>query len=104
MDGRFLARRNAQVARLSDVPLVDQPVFRESVLDAVLAAGCRIASLFARQAGDSNELVAVVASDASSELGLIRTRVIGDAFESLTPECPQAHLFEREIAEQFGIL
>ncbi|MEK7380150.1 MAG: hypothetical protein AAB075_03990, partial [Gemmatimonadota bacterium] len=56
----------------------------ESVLDAVLNAGCRIASLFARQEGDSIELVAVVASDSSSELGLIRTSIDGDAFESLT--------------------
>ena len=25
-------------------------------------------------------------------------------YPSLTPECPQAHLFEREMAEQFGII
>ena len=27
----------------------------------------------------------------------------GDQFPSLTPRCPQVHLFEREIAEQFGL-
>ena len=30
-------------------------------------------------------------------------RSSGDSFPSLTPDCPQVHLFEREIAEQFGL-
>jgi Ni,Fe-hydrogenase III large subunit len=28
---------------------------------------------------------------------------VKDAYPALTPDCPQAHLFEREIAEQWGI-
>ena len=28
----------------------------------------------------------------------------GDEFPSMTPECPQVHLFEREIAEQWGVV
>ncbi|MCM2314990.1 MAG: NADH-quinone oxidoreductase subunit C [Thermoanaerobaculia bacterium] len=103
MDGRFLARRNAQAARLADVPLVDEAAFRAAVLDAVLVDGCRIASLFARESGGAVELVAVVASDETSEVGLVRAVLASDSFESLTTECPQAHLFEREIAEQFGV-
>ncbi|MGK2860269.1 MAG: NADH-quinone oxidoreductase subunit C [Thermoanaerobaculia bacterium] len=103
MDGRFLARRNAQPARLADVPLLDESAFRTAVLDAVLVDGCRLASLFARESVGMVELLAVVAADEASELGLLRTSLAGDSFESMTPECPQAHLFEREIAEQFGV-
>jgi len=32
-----------------------------------------------------------------------RTRLEGSSYPSLTPECPQAHLFEREMAEQYGL-
>jgi Ni,Fe-hydrogenase III large subunit len=48
-------------------------------------------------------LWAVLADDRSARLELARAVVRGDAFESLTPVCPQLHLFEREIAEQFGL-
>jgi Ni,Fe-hydrogenase III large subunit len=85
------------------VPLIHESAFRAAVLDAVLVDGCRIASLFARESESAIELVAVVASDESSELGLLRTRLAEDSFESLTPQCAQAHMFEREIAEQFDL-
>ena len=103
MKSALLMRRNAERARLSDVPLVSMASFRNAILDAV-AAECRVASCFARETGSGIELVAVLAEDAAGELGLIRTLVEGDSFPSLTPECPQMHLFEREIAEQYGIV
>ena len=31
------------------------------------------------------------------------TTLDSDRFPSLTPDCPQVHLFEREIAEQYGV-
>jgi len=33
----------------------------------------------------------------------LRTHIDSNALPSLTPRCPQVHLFEREIAEEFGI-
>jgi Ni,Fe-hydrogenase III large subunit len=103
MDNRFHHCRNAEPARLTDVPQVDVARFRAAVLDAVLLDECRVASFFAREASGGVELVVVVARDDAGELGLLRTTLAGDSFESLTPECPQVHMFEREIAEQFGI-
>jgi Ni,Fe-hydrogenase III large subunit len=99
---RFLTRRNAEPARLADVPLMAFPSFRTAILDAV-AEECRIASLFARETARGVELTAVVADDAAGELGIARTR-LSDRFDSLTPACAQAHLFEREIAEQYGVV
>ena len=47
--------------------------------------------------------IVVLGDDQQSRLRLGRTRVSEtDQFASLTPRCPQVHLFEREIAEQFG--
>jgi Ni,Fe-hydrogenase III large subunit len=36
-------------------------------------------------------------------LHILKTALDGDAYPALTPECPQAHWFEREIAEQWGL-
>jgi Ni,Fe-hydrogenase III large subunit len=46
---------------------------------------------------------AVLADDHAGVLHVATTLVEGDSFPSLTPHCPQVHLFEREIAEQWGV-
>jgi Ni,Fe-hydrogenase III large subunit len=48
-------------------------------------------------------LYAILADSARARLRVAMTRLEGDTFPSLTPACPQVHLFEREIAEQFGV-
>jgi hypothetical protein len=64
----------------------------------------RIAAYFAVPAADDKlELYAVVARDWQGDLRLLRTRIAGSV-SSLTPSCPQVHLFEREIAEQYGVV
>ncbi len=102
MAGELLLLRNAQPARLADVPLLSIPLFRTAILDAVWNEW-RVSTLFGREADGHVELVVVMANDGAGQLGIARTRLAGDEFLSLTPECPQLHLFEREIAEQYGI-
>ena len=62
-------------------------------------------ALFGDCVGQSGavEMHAVLADDAAGVLHIAKTCVKCDEFHSLTPECPQAHMFEREIAEQFGL-
>src|SRR5581483_5443350 len=103
MKGPFLTRRNAEPARIADVPLLPPGAFRTALLDA-LHDESRLASLFAREVDGRVALIAVIADDSAGELGLARTPLDENRFESLTPECPQVHLFEREIAEQFGVM
>jgi Ni,Fe-hydrogenase III large subunit len=77
--------------------------FAETLLGEVAQLG-RIAAYFAAPtAGDELDLFAVVARDWKGELRLLRTR-IGSSVSSLTPRCPPLHLFEREIAEQYGVV
>lgn len=95
---------NGQALPLAQIPRLDAASFRRCLLAAV-ADGGRVATCFA-VAGDSagsTDLYLVMASDARSQLGIARATVVGDSFPSLTPECPQMHLFEREIGEQFGL-
>jgi Ni,Fe-hydrogenase III large subunit len=94
--------RHGLVAPLSALPLVDYATFSTSLL-AEVAGGARVASYFGRPTAAGLELFAVLAHDWQGELALLRS-VVGTTFPSLTPDCPQLHLFERELAEQYGVL
>jgi Ni,Fe-hydrogenase III large subunit len=94
--------RNGGTAALTEIPSANYTDFREHILQAV-ENGARIASLFGQPAGaDRLRLFAVLASDAEGQLTLCSTEV-ADSYPSLTPACAQAHWFEREIAEQWGV-
>ncbi|HTO90665.1 MAG TPA: NADH-quinone oxidoreductase subunit C [Candidatus Sulfotelmatobacter sp.] len=97
-----LGLRNRRSVPWSAVPLEPIASFRETVIAAV-ADGWRPAAFFGMpETGSETRLVAILAHDERGELGATSARV-ADGFPSLTPECPQVHLFEREIAEQCGV-
>jgi len=93
---------NAQALPLREIPELPVPEFRNLVL-ARVRRGRRISSLFGLPDGDRIMLLAVLANDNQGMLELCRTRV-ADRYPALTPEAPQAHWFEREIAEQWGLV
>ncbi|MFI5379803.1 MAG: NADH-quinone oxidoreductase subunit C [Tepidisphaerales bacterium] len=83
-----------------ELPLTD---FQEAIVASV-DNGQRVAALFALPAGaGTTSLHVILAEDAQSRLRAARTVIRGDSFSSITPDCPQVHLFEREICEQFGL-
>ena len=87
---------------LREIPIVTMSEFRTAVLTGV-AAGTRVAALFGRPCEpDAVQLIAVLANGLTGTLSVAAT-IVSDAYPALTPECPQAHWFEREIAEQWGI-
>lgn len=103
ISGNFLALKNGSASPLARVPELSMKDLRREIIREV-EAGKRIASLFGMTGpGSDVSIIAVLASDAESKLLVARARVPGDTYEALTPECPQAHWFEREIAEQMGI-
>ncbi|TFG85657.1 MAG: hydrogenase, partial [Hyphomicrobiales bacterium] len=93
---------NGGVLSRADIPVLTYADYSERLL-AEIANGGRVAACFADDpgAGDELDLYALIARDRQGDLRLLRTR-IGDRFASLTPRCTQLHLFEREIAEQYG--
>ncbi|HUL03341.1 MAG TPA: hypothetical protein VLV16_08960 [Gemmatimonadales bacterium] len=100
---RALGLRNRRAIQLASVPLEPVERFRESILQAV-SGGSRLASLFGMPEGtDETRLIAILADDAAGELSATSTAV-GDRYPSLAVDCPQAHTFEREIAEQCGVV
>ncbi len=93
---------NSQAIDLKDIPLLSMEDFRKFVIDSV-ESGSRIASLFASlQNNDKIRIYAVLARTETGKLH-ISSADAGENYPSITPQCVQAHLFEREIAEQWGI-
>jgi Ni,Fe-hydrogenase III large subunit len=101
---KWLPVHNGERYQRSALPCLDGVVFRRSLVEAV-ADGAHVAAFLGRipEDGRGVELIAVLACRDDGNFRVARMRVEGETFPSLTPECPQVHLFEREIAEQFGL-
>ncbi|MFA6245059.1 MAG: hypothetical protein WC655_29210, partial [Candidatus Hydrogenedentales bacterium] len=87
------------------IPRQPIEVFRSAVVDAVKAR-CRVSAFFAIQTGRemNPELVVVLTDDADGSLLIGIAELEGNRYSALTLGCPQVHLFEREIAEQAGLV
>ena len=86
----------------ANIPDLSVENFRNAFISSV-KDGYAVSALFGMPAGGERiQLIAVLAHATSGEISIFRTGV-EKAYPSLTLECPQAHLFEREIAEQWMI-
>jgi Ni,Fe-hydrogenase III large subunit len=93
---------NGSAVPLADVPELGVAQLRQQTIDSV-AAGGRIAAFFGTPSASGRiRLVAVLAAAGGGPLSLC-TAEVGETYPALTPDCPQAHLFEREIAEQWAV-
>ncbi|MBF0547482.1 MAG: NADH-quinone oxidoreductase subunit C [Candidatus Riflebacteria bacterium] len=100
---------NGQSVSFSKVPCLPFDEFRQEIIDSV-QLGIRISSFFGipdldrtDEENGSIRLVVVLADDVEKALGVISTKV-KKSYPSLTPFCPQVHMFERELAEQWGVV
>ena len=97
-----LAIHNGSAVSLSEIPRLGMADFREHVVASV-GSGGRIAAFFAQPVAAARfRLFAVLAHGDSGTLSLC-TADTSTSYPALTPACPQAHWFEREIAEQWGV-
>jgi Ni,Fe-hydrogenase III large subunit len=96
---------NGEAIERAAVPLLSPDEFRRTVVAAV-AGGLRVGALFANRAGAGGGgllLFAVLLDELTASIHVASTELPPGPFAALTPDCPQVHLFEREIAEQFGV-
>ena len=75
-----------------------------SATAAELERGARLCAWFGVPEGDAMRLVAVLAYDADNTLAVGRSAPVRGNYPALTPRCAQAHLFEREVWEQHGLM
>lgn len=99
---RLLRAYNSCPVGLRDIPLVSISEFRETLIRNV-AQGARLAALFGRpHEPNTLRVLAVLARGSEGTLFIVETEV-SDCYPALTVDCPQAHWFEREVAEQWGV-
>jgi Ni,Fe-hydrogenase III large subunit len=96
----FRPTTNGNAVPLGEIPILSFDAFKEAILRGI-REGARLACLFA---DGGLRLFAVLAQDTGHRLSIGATQLKSPGFPSLTKSCPQAHLFEREIAEQYGIV
>ena len=98
----FATTRNAVPLPIAAVPILDIAEFRRDVLDRIDGGGRLL--LLSGLPGRSGEtrLLAAIADDTQGEIAVCSTAA-WDAYPALTPDCPAAHHFEREIREQYRI-
>jgi Ni,Fe-hydrogenase III large subunit len=102
MKQTIITMHNGMARPVASVPLLAEDDFLQGIIDAC-DHGWRVASYFGVPDEQGATLYCLLAFKADSILGLISCRV-GNRFPSIAALCPQLHLFEREIAEQCGIV
>ncbi|MFA7257149.1 MAG: NADH-quinone oxidoreductase subunit C [Kiritimatiellales bacterium] len=100
----MLTTANGRTIALDQIPRHDMDTFQH-IVQRELSAGQRAVSFFGAETGmpGSLDLFMILANDEHNRLNILSSRVEGKKFPSLTPGCHQLHLFEREIAEQYGV-
>jgi Ni,Fe-hydrogenase III large subunit len=103
-DFGFTAVRNGVAIPCRAVAELEFADFRRQLI-AAIGGGIRVSSLFGHADPDTEHmsLVAVLNDPRRGVLLVGRSRLTGDRYPSITVDCPQVHLFERELAEQFGL-
>lgn len=96
---KLLPIRPGKCIRKSSIPVLPFDSFRKTLL-ALTAEDGYIVQFFAWEQNDEVLLTAVVRCGNELFIGNCR---VGERYPSLTPENAKFHLFEREIAEQYGV-
>jgi Ni,Fe-hydrogenase III large subunit len=99
---RFALLHTGQAMPRQAIPQCPLEDFRQAVVSAV-SGGQRVAAFFGDASAGPVDLYAVLADASRGLLRVGKTTLERDSFPSLTPACPPVHLFEREIAEQYGV-
>jgi len=99
----FLLLSNGTSVPWGDVPEWPAAAFVEATA-AELNRGGRLCAWFGVPENSATRLVAVIAFDADNTLAVGRSEPVTKSYPALTLRQPQAHLFEREVWEQHGLL
>jgi Ni,Fe-hydrogenase III large subunit len=99
----FLLLGNGTSVPWADVPEWPADEFVTATA-AELERGGRLCAWFGVPENAATRLVAVIAFDAENTLAVGRSKPVVKSYPSLTVRHPQAHLFEREVWEQHGLM
>ncbi|MCU0848853.1 MAG: hydrogenase [Spirochaetes bacterium] len=101
---KWINTKNNRPVRIKDVPEMGMDELRSQIIRRC-REGRRVVSFFGMPKGQSTAIYAVLADDDASRL-YISSGLMGKdrRYQSITPEAPRFHIFERELFEDTGIL
>ncbi len=99
MDNLLLVQNGQAVSR-NDIPDLNFSVFQQVVLEFVLRDGFVVQFFAYENEQGALKLLAVLRSGVNL---YVTGCSLADEYPSLTSECEKFHMFEREVAEQFGV-
>jgi len=95
--------KNLQSIPVKEIPCLHVDDFRSELIKKI-KSGNRLIQFFGDKNSENVILYSVTADDDVAKLSITSSQLKqGDAYQSITPDIPSAHLFEREIFEQFNI-
>lgn len=99
----YLEIKNNQTINKSEIPVVDFNILRADLIKKYTSSQqMRVVQFFVNVEDSKNKLYCVLANDELGKLFVVSS-YLENSFESITPNNPAFHLFEREIFENFGI-
>ena len=98
MNTAFLEISNGVAVPRESIPNLVFDTFRQQALD-IIESGGKVVQYFAYQDGDTVKLMAILRNDSLLVAGCDAP----DAYPALSSQQEPFHMFEREMAEQFGI-
>jgi len=98
METDFLKISNGEAIRREQIPHLSFDAFHQEALN-IVGNGGKVIHYFAYADGSTVKLIAVLRTD----ILLVAGCDAPEAYPSLTIQCEPFHMFEREIAEQYGI-
>jgi Ni,Fe-hydrogenase III large subunit len=103
MSASLIRLYNGTAVPSREIPELGMSEFLQEVLDAT-DSGWRVSAYFGAPDNGSVRLFCLLSSKTEGLLGMTSARVGEESVPSLALLCPQVSLFEREIAEQFGLV
>ena len=102
----YIQVKNGEAFKIEEIPILNISDFRDTVVGRIRNCDERIVSFFgAPHVKDNGEirLIIVLANDKKG-IFTVFSSLVKESYQALTPICIQAHMFEREIAEQWGVV
>ncbi|MCM0084358.1 NADH-quinone oxidoreductase subunit C [Geomonas sp. Red32] len=103
MNRPYRMLQNGEAVPRREIPELSLERFQQELLGGI-EDGWRVVSYFGAAEGNAVRLYAVLSEKMEGVLGVMTALATAREIPTLTPYAPQLHLFEREIAEQFGLV
>ena len=90
---------------LGEIPVLEYDLFYDKVSEMLSDEAKHCVAYYGIEIQGSIKLICCIANDNARSVSVFSARITNQKnfLKSLTPVCPQIHIFEREIHENFGV-